>query len=112
MAMRRRGDVRAAPSQTEKPADLNNVALQLTMKWIDHSSEASELAVSETRLAEAQAEAIGRFFNVVRTAIAANFAPPKKRRKAGTPAVEAAPGPTGDMRETMGANPAAVLQAP
>lgn len=94
MAMRQEGGAPeglARPPQPPQPLELNNAALQLTMKWIEHASEASELAVSDARLAEAQARAIGQFFNVLRETIKPSFGPGATREepKQGAPASEA-----------------------
>jgi len=58
------------------PKTLNETVLDLTLKWIERSSEASELAVNDTKLAEVQAQAIARFFTVVRQELAGCFDEP------------------------------------
>ncbi len=57
----------------DRPRSLNDTALELTLEWVRRSSEASELAVNDMRLAEIQARAIAHFFNVVRQEIGASF---------------------------------------
>ena len=71
-------DSQHSPANTSTPGkreakSLNETALDITMKWIDHSSESSELAVGDMQLAESQARAIARFFNVLRKEISHNF---------------------------------------
>lgn len=79
MAMQEDGGAKVGQPGPSTPLELNSAALQLAMKWLEHASEASELAVSDTRMAEAQARAIGQFFNVVRNTIKAGFAPEPPR---------------------------------
>jgi hypothetical protein len=50
------------------------------MKWIERSSDVAELAVNDPKLAEAQAIAVGRFFNAVRNEIGPGFKTSKTRR--------------------------------
>jgi len=80
------------------------------MKWIEHASEASELAVSDTRLAEAQARAIGQFFNVLRDTIRAGFGSDSSadERQRAVPATAPGSGVSGDA---AGASPSATPPA-
>ena len=51
------------PGQREgRPTSLPEAALQVTLKWMDHMSDAAELALGDPELAEAHAQSIATFY--------------------------------------------------
>ena len=62
------------PGQREgRPTTLSEAALQLTLKWMDHMSDAAELALGDAELAEAQAHSVVTFFAGVYGALRPHF---------------------------------------
>jgi hypothetical protein len=62
------------PGQREgRPTTASEAALQLTLKWLDHTSDAAELALGDPELSEAQAQSITTFFQSVLTALQPYF---------------------------------------
>jgi hypothetical protein len=64
------------PGQREgRPTTLSEAALQLTLKWMDHMSDAAELALGDAELAEAQAHSVVTFYTGVYSALRPHFPP-------------------------------------
>ena len=62
------------PGQREgRPTTISEAALQLTLKWMDHSSDAAALALGDPELAEAQAQSVVTFFSNVFHALQPHF---------------------------------------
>lgn len=62
------------PGQREgRPTTVNEAALQVTLKWMDHMSDAAELALGDPELAEAQALSVVTFFDAVHRALEPHF---------------------------------------
>ncbi|MCL4545410.1 MAG: hypothetical protein M1118_12570 [Chloroflexi bacterium] len=70
-----------APHQQREGGELSaaEAALQITLKWMDHASDAAELALSDQELAEAQAQSITTFFENVLSTLVLHF--PAKRQE-------------------------------
>ena len=62
------------PGQREgRPTTAAEAALQLTLKWMDHTSDAAELALGDPELAEAQAQSVTAYFEVILSALRPHF---------------------------------------
>ena len=62
------------PGQREgRPTSAAEAALQLTLKWMDHTSDAAELALGDPELAEAQAQSVTAYFEVILSALRSHF---------------------------------------
>jgi hypothetical protein len=62
------------PGQREgRPTTVNEAALQVTLKWMDHMSDAAELALGDPELAEAQALSVVTFFGAIYRALEPHF---------------------------------------
>jgi hypothetical protein len=56
-----------------RPPTAAEAALQVLMKWLDHTSDAAELALSDPELAEAQAQSITVFYQTVLAGMRRHF---------------------------------------
>ena len=62
------------PGQREgRPTTVSEAALQVTLKWMDHMSDAAELALGDPELAEAQANSVATFFASIIDALQPHF---------------------------------------
>lgn len=62
------------PGQREgRPTTISEAALQVTLKWMDHMSDAAELALGDPELAEAQAHSVATFFENIFHALQPHF---------------------------------------
>lgn len=62
------------PGQREgRPTTVSEAALQVTLKWMDHMSDAAELALGDPELAEAQATSVATFFTSIIDALQPHF---------------------------------------
>jgi hypothetical protein len=62
------------PGQREgRPTTISEAALQVTLKWMDHMSDAAELALGDPELAEAQALSVATFFGGIFNALQPHF---------------------------------------
>lgn len=62
------------PGQREgRPTTVSEAALQVTLKWMDHMSDAAELALGDPELAEAQAHSVSTFFTSIIDALQPHF---------------------------------------
>lgn len=62
------------PGQREgRPTTIGEAALQVTLKWMDHMSDAAELALGDPELAEAQAHSVVTFFRSIFSALQPHF---------------------------------------
>lgn len=62
------------PGQREgRPTTISEAALQITLKWMDHMSDAAELALGDAELAEAQAHSVVTFYRSIFGALRPHF---------------------------------------
>lgn len=65
------------PGQREgRPTSLPEAALQVTLKWMDHMSDAAELALGDPELAEAHAQSVATFYTQMHLALRPYFPEP------------------------------------
>ncbi|MCL4541567.1 MAG: hypothetical protein M1396_04430 [Chloroflexi bacterium] len=63
----------SARSTSVRQLTAAEAALQLTLKWMDHAAEASELALSDPEQAEQQARSVNTFFVSVLDTLRSHF---------------------------------------
>lgn len=70
------------PGQREgRPTSLPEAALQVTLKWMDHMSDAAELALGDPELAEAHAQSVATFYAQMHQALRPYFPEPLEERR-------------------------------